>query len=98
MWLGIGIDKVQHLIAGFIAVSVTVIWMSAKHASIISIAIAVGKEAYDAPTSGDADLMDFLATILGIFIGLLTALIIKVTWKIIIGPRKAPRHKTSGPK
>ena len=67
MWLGIGIDKIQHLIAGFVAVSVTVIWLSAKHASIISIAIAVGKEAYDAPTSGDADLMDFLATIFGNF-------------------------------
>lgn len=96
--MGIGIDKFQHMVAGFIAISVTIIWLPAKHASIISIAVAVGKEAYDAPTSGDADLMDFLATIIGIFIGLVIALIIKVTWKTLIRLRKAPPHKISGAK
>lgn len=96
MWMGIGIDKLQHMIAGFVAISVTLIWLPAKHASIISIAIAVGKEAYDAPTAGDADLMDFLSTIIGIVIGLLIALIIKVTWNILVKFWKVARQKTSG--
>ena len=91
MWWGIGIDKFQHFIAGFFVISATIICLPTKQASIIAIAIAVAKEAYDAPTSGDADLMDFLATVTGIIIGLLIALIIKASWKILIGHRKAPR-------
>lgn len=96
--MGLGGDKFKHLIAGFIIILVAVIWLQPKRALLVSIAIAAGKEAYDGPSSGNADVLDFFASLMGIALGIVVTIILQMIWSVITGRRENVRREGFGVK